>query len=151
MKLVLSIVFVFVTLMANGQNVFRYKYDANGNRIERNVTQLRISEPGSSVDTDQLIIAVKQAAMDSVKNVLRNPKDTVEAFPIPTSTKITVRSKTGKAIGDIRIFNSVGEVVIEQINSLSEVDLDIIYLSRGDYFIWTSLSANGQLIKIIKN
>jgi YD repeat-containing protein len=151
MKLVLFIVFGFVTLTSNGQNAFTYQYDANGNRIERNVTQLRISESGASVVTDQLIVAVSQATMDSSEHALSEPNDMVEAFPIPTFTKITVRSKNGGAIGDIRIFNSVGEILIEKKNIPSEVDLDLSYLSRGDYFIWTSLNTNGKLIKIIKN
>ena len=81
---------------------------------------------------------------------LREPSDSIEIYPNPTTSQISIRSG-GTLILGIRVLNVLGEQVlnISDQNS-SDLSFDLSKLSQGTYFLEIETIRGTVLKKVIR-
>ncbi len=71
-------------------------------------------------------------------------------YPNPVVNNLTIVNSISKPY-HLKIFNQLGQMVLEQYNDKSELELDVSTLSKGLYFLnMTSESGNAETMKFLK-
>jgi hypothetical protein len=78
-------------------------------------------------------------AQNSILSLDENSINSFQVFPNPASIQLTIDSQKG---GTIKVFNVLGEKVLEQKKSYDKLVLDIESLTKGVYFIELNDSFN---------
>ena len=77
-------------------------------------------------------------------NITEETNSTLQIFPNPASTQITIQIKESELGATVVIFNSLGqEVLADRLNAVSQT-LNIEKLSEGFYF----LKMEGRVIRL---
>lgn len=106
-------------------------YDMNGDSIGQ-------YQVGFSPEAMAL---VSNTVIGSTTTLAKGEELAYQLYPNPTSTQLTVALEEA-SVGNIQIFNQVGQVIYQQAYEGNQIELNVSHLTAGAYWIAVQNSAN---------
>lgn len=117
----------------------------NGNySLSESPTNLLASSNGQFTSQEVKQFCITTAGIEEL------PENDIEIFPNPTSNYITVKSKTNNLLSNIKLFDVVGQELLNfsNINS-SDLTVDLSNFTKGNYILSITNSKNEIVTKKI--
>ncbi len=149
MKTTLFLIGLWLPTLVWAQDAVQYGYDAAGNRISREVVQLRTGgAAGSAVQTNS------QTALDSVWGVQQALEESlrIELYPNPTQGRVHLfLSDAQTQIEELRLLNQQGKQLYREKNLTGEQVLDLQAQAAGTYFVWVAIHGKIHRFQVVKH
>jgi hypothetical protein len=126
------------------QNRFSYDYDANGNRIQREVIVLSGSGKSMISSTD----SIREQTELSIIH-----KDEISIYPNPTKGHLKVEINSQTAVGNVSIdvYNMRGQNIYRKTDLSTFYDIDLSNATNGAYILVIRINESKYEWKIIKD
>ena len=169
-KLSIICLLILAGLIAKSQD-FKYEYDANGNRIKRQIIPLKSMQTNhdstASISTDTAAIAnnMSNAANNSGSNTNSNEGATgtsqysenfgeqqIVIYPNPTtgSLRIKITPFNSSAQGEITVFDMQSHLLIKESCTKELTVIDLSKYARGSYILKVSIGNVVKEWKVVK-
>ncbi len=142
-EIVLTIILLFFSCIMYSQTTFSFDYDANGNRIQREIivisSKMAYSENSKDSITDESSI-----------NVIE--KDDIKIYPNPTKGILKVELKANSNIDkmQINIINIKGQIVYKTNQLQNTYTIDLSLQPQGAYILIVVVNDKKYDWRIIK-
>ncbi len=139
-----------VTLSATGITSFTWNTGSNAANIVITPTITNTYSVAGSDVNGCANIAIFTQSVVVCTSITANLTETepLLVFPNPTSSNITLKGVSNKAT--ITVYNSLGEIILKDINENLHSQISFANCSNGIYFIKVDSFSNHQIVKIIK-
>ncbi len=131
----------------NGQQHIEFTYDASGNRITRQVIEMKGPNENTSDSTD--------SGIDSKEKIYTELIDSykVTVFPNPNKGqfKIVINNLNNDTNASVYLHSISGVMIFSKNNAGEETFVDIGKYDNGAYILTVEISGNRKTWKIIKN
>jgi len=135
MKNLIIITLLFTNLLTGISTVFSqgfsFTYDDAGNRIIRDVVELKKTNPVDTSQTNSLV-------QDSVqKSIVKFGNTTVSVFPNPTPgvAQIEVGGELPESVSTIQVFDLTGKSILSTTFNESSANIDLSAYPNGKYIL----------------
>lgn len=132
---------------------YNYSYDANGNRIERDMQVVMLAPKTTAptaVTTLPNGVTPEQVAAGAT---LAAEGLTLNAYPNPATQQVTVsvNSTTETTVTEARLYNSTGSVHTTLQNPGANFTVPLEGLAAGKYILWLKLSSGEiERVRVVK-
>tara|TARA_R110002050_G_scaffold300435_1_gene469784 strand:+ start:2362 stop:2823 length:462 start_codon:yes stop_codon:yes gene_type:complete len=134
------------------QSTYLYGYDNAGNRIQREMIPLRLSNPnaGNMPSTDAEASDRQATELQGLNDQLDN-KVSISLFPNPTANEVNLEfNKENHLTEEVRIINSRGKLLYQDQFVSGNFALPFNNLVAGSYFIWLKINGSIYGYQVIK-
>ena len=135
MKNLIIITLVFSSLLTDISTVFSqgfsYTYDYAGNRLIRDIVELKKTNPVDTSQTNSLV-------QDSVqKSIVKFGNATVSVFPNPTPgiAQIEVGGELPESVSTIQVFDLTGKSILSTTFNERSTNIDLSAYPNGKYIL----------------
>lgn len=134
MTIVLALM-AFAPCFAQQSGSVTFGYDANGNRISREISMKKVEENGKNVENDNRFLSEATDVISTLE---------VELYPNPTTGKFSVSMKCEETYEPLHLvlFTPTGVVLADETLNSDCVEFDLLGQASGVYFL--KLVANGE-------
>ncbi len=138
---------ISLSAMLSAQEVLLYSYDANGNRILREVIMLKRFQGPLPLDSTTIAnTSITAQDLDSI-----NTTGLIHAFPNPTDGDLIFESSNGESLVEIKVYSMNSVLLFEQkVIGNKSYTVDLSPYPKGRYLCYVSAEAGREIFIIIK-
>lgn len=142
-EIILTIILLFFSCIIYSQTNFSFDYDANGNRIKREVIVIPSKMAYSEMPNDSI---VEQSAINIIE------RDDIKIYPNPTKGDLNVELNTTSDIQKIQIniISIKGQLLYNTDVVQRAYNLDLSSFAQGAYILIMQVNDKKYEWKIIK-
>lgn len=142
-EIILTIILLFFSCIIYSQTNFSFDYDANGNRIKREVIVIPSKMAYSEMPNDSI---VEQSAINIIE------RDDIKIYPNPTKGDLNVELNTTSDIQKIQIniISIKGQLLYNTDVVQRAYNLDVSSFAQGAYILIMQVNDKKYEWKIIK-